>query len=105
MNEHHLRVDADLSDLVPGFLGSRRNDLSDLNKALACGDFERVARLGHNIKGVAGSYGFQRLSDLGMHLQAAALRKDRAVLESLARQMREHLDRLNITYVNPADTP
>jgi len=103
VKDHHLLVDADLSDLVPGFLSSRRNDLMILNKALDSGNFGRVARLGHNIKGVAGSYGFQRLSDLGMEMQAAALREDRAALESLAEQMREHLDRLNITYVNPTD--
>ncbi len=99
MNGDHLVLDADLQDLVPGFLNSRRRDLQTLDAALEGGDFERIARLGHNIKGVAGSYGFQRLSTFGTELQAAAIRGDRIALENLARAMRAHLGQLKIKYV------
>ncbi len=99
MNGDHLVLDADLQDLVPGFLNSRRRDLQTLDAALEGGDFERIARLGHNIKGVAGSYGFQRLSTFGTELQAAAIREDRGTLENLAQAMSAHLAQLKIEYV------
>lgn len=98
MNEHLLRLDKDLQDLVPGFMDSRRRDLQTLRDALDNADFERIARLGHNITGVAGSFGFSHLSRLGRTLERAAGDQDEAAVEDCMERMREHLERLRIEY-------
>ncbi len=66
-----VKVHPRLATRIPAFLEGRRQDVITMRGALAKGDFETAAGLGHNMKGAGASFGFQVVSDLG-----AAIEKD-----------------------------
>src|SRR3954467_3384573 len=67
-----VRVNPKFADLIPGFLQNRRQDVGAIVDALERGDFDTVEGLGHGMKGVGGSYGFQTITDIGAALEQAA---------------------------------
>ncbi|MEM6955698.1 MAG: response regulator [Myxococcota bacterium] len=67
-----LHVDSDVADLLPGFLERRRADCTTLRYALIERNFERLRRVGHNLKGSSSGYGMADLGVLGGELEAAA---------------------------------
>ncbi len=71
-----VRISADLAPIVPGYLENIRQDGAAMQEALGRGDLKMVRRLGHNLKGTGGGYGFDALSEIGARLEAAALRED-----------------------------
>lgn len=86
-----IKVDADLEELIPGFLENRRAELKQMKEALDAWDFEKLRQLGHTLKGVGGGYGFQDLSEMGRRLEEAAKSRDSegaaAVVEDLGRYL------------------
>jgi HPt (histidine-containing phosphotransfer) domain-containing protein len=74
----------ELLDLVPVYLGRRRDDVASLQEALGLGDFERVRILGHSMKGSGGGYGFDGITEIGLRLEDAGGASDPAgALEAL----------------------
>ncbi|MGD0526752.1 MAG: Hpt domain-containing protein [Polyangiaceae bacterium] len=74
--------------LLPRFVGHRERDVVTIRLALEHGDFETVARLGHNMRGNGISYGFPDISAIGERLETAAGAKD----EGLIREALEALE-------------
>ena len=60
-----VTIAKDLEDLVPTFLKNRAKELDTLRAALAGGDLEQTRQLGHRMKGVGNSYGFELVSTGG----------------------------------------
>lgn len=99
MDTYRVIVDRDLDDLVPSFLSTRQKDMATLKIAISEGDTQRIAKIGHNIKGVAGSYGFIDLSAMGAELQIAAESENGSRCEELLGRMIHYLEKVDITYV------
>ena len=91
-------IDADLEDLIPRFIQSRHQDLDTLGTALEQGDSEGLAKIGHRLKGAAGSYGFSDLADMGVELQALAQRKDLKRVAVVVGRIADYMDRVDIVY-------
>lgn len=70
------RIDAEIADLLPGYLERRRDDVRVLRAALAERDFATVQLLGHRMKGSGGSYGIPGLSAVGGRLERAGTCRD-----------------------------
>jgi HPt (histidine-containing phosphotransfer) domain-containing protein len=70
--------------LLPRFVMHRRRDIGEIAAALACGDFETIARLGHNMRGNGDSYGFPEVSALGARLEMAANTRDAGAVSELS---------------------
>jgi HPt (histidine-containing phosphotransfer) domain-containing protein len=68
-----IRVDPDLSDLMPGFLANKRADVGKILAAAAAADYAALRGIGHKIKGEGGSYGFDRISEIGAEVERAAI--------------------------------
>jgi HPt (histidine-containing phosphotransfer) domain-containing protein len=66
----------DVSDLLPQYFGLCRRDLEDLRIACHGGDFVRARRLGHNLKGSGGAYGFPEITQIGADIETAAKAND-----------------------------
>jgi histidine phosphotransfer protein HptB len=98
MEKETITVDPDLSDLVPGFLARKREDLHRILDAIAKGDYAVVTHLAHRIKGEGGSYGFDRMTELGRVMEAAARNQDSAAVEQLSRELLSWLDHIDIVY-------
>jgi HPt (histidine-containing phosphotransfer) domain-containing protein len=62
MNDDALtvKVSKDIEDLIPAFLANRKKEVETLRAALAAGDFEQLRQVGHRMRGVGHSYGFDR---------------------------------------------
>ncbi len=93
-----VQIDPDLKEIVPGFLENRRRDLNTLEGCLQQQDLETVRLLGHRMKGDGGGYGFARISEIGHHLEAAALTRDFATLKDQCAQLKDFLARVEVVY-------
>jgi HPt (histidine-containing phosphotransfer) domain-containing protein len=93
-----VTVARDLEDLIPGFMKNRRSEIEALKVALNSGDYEQLRQLGHRMKGVGKSYGFSRISALGIQFEDGARDRDREMLAALILEYAEYLDRVTIEY-------
>ena len=91
-------VARDLEDLVPTFMKNRRKELETLRAAAAGGDFEQLQQLGHRMKGVGNSYGFEQVSELGKQIEDGARAGDRAALDARIAEYADYLARVTIVY-------
>ena len=88
-----------LAARVPAFLQNRRQDVTTMLGALGRGDFETVGRLGHSMKGVGASFGFQAITDVGAAIEHVACGTDSDASRQLAlhqrvRELSAFLDRV-----------
>jgi HPt (histidine-containing phosphotransfer) domain-containing protein len=95
---YRVTVAKDLEDLVPVFLRNRGKELEALRAALAAADFEQLRQIGHRMKGVGTSYGFNRVSTLGKSVEDGARSGDRASLEKCIADYGDYLSKVKIAY-------
>jgi HPt (histidine-containing phosphotransfer) domain-containing protein len=93
-----VKVAKDLEDLIPTFMSNRKKEHDALKVALAAADFEQLRQLGHRMKGVGISYGFDHVSTIGKYIEDGARSGDRAGLEARITEYGEYLSRVQITY-------
>jgi HPt (histidine-containing phosphotransfer) domain-containing protein len=93
-----VKVPKDLEDLIPTFMKNRHKELDALRVALASQDFEQLRQLGHRMKGVGNSYGFEHVSQLGKQIEDGARTGDRAALESQIVDYTDYLKRVRVVY-------
>ena len=62
-------VDPDLGELVEMFVDEMPDRIATLEQAFASGDLESVRRAAHQMKGAAGSYGFDQLTPYSASLE------------------------------------
>ena len=93
-----VTVAKDLEDLIPTFMKNRKKELDTLRVALAAADFEQLRQLGHRMKGVGVSYGFDQVSALGKSIEEGARRGDRALLETSIDQYGDYLAGVQVSY-------
>jgi HPt (histidine-containing phosphotransfer) domain-containing protein len=93
-----VEVDEDLSDLIPGFLARKRAEVAAIFEALAQRNYEDIGRIAHRIKGEGGSYGFDAMSEIGRSLQHVATMRDDSAVATLARQLLNYLDHLEVVF-------
>ena len=100
MDTSHYKVTVarDLEDLIPVFMSNRRKELDTLRAALASADFDQLRQLGHRMKGVGYSYGFDHVSTLGKHIEEGARSGDRAALEARIGEYADYLAKVEIVF-------
>jgi HPt (histidine-containing phosphotransfer) domain-containing protein len=100
MDESSLKVTVarDIEDLIPVFLQNRQKEVDTLRVALASADFEQLRQVGHRMKGVGNSYGFDHVSTLGHHIEQGARSGDRASLEKTISEYADYLSKVQIVY-------
>jgi HPt (histidine-containing phosphotransfer) domain-containing protein len=91
-------VDKDLEDLIPTFMKNRTKELETLRAAIAAGDLEQMRQLGHRMKGVGNSYGFEKVSLLGKQIEDGARSGDRTGLAACIAEYTDYLARVSIIY-------
>ena len=93
-----VTVAKDLEDLVPTFMKNRGKELETLRTALTAGDFKQIRQLGHRMKGVGISYGFDKVSHLGKQIEDGARISDREGLGNCLAEYTDYLARVQIVY-------
>jgi len=66
------------------YIERRRTDLENCKNALQQHEFEILARVGHQIKGNASTFGYEELSEIAIEMEELALAKDS---ENLAKNL------------------
>src|SRR5215208_3564192 len=97
-SRYKVTVERDIEDLIPVFMKNRHKELDTLRVALAAADFEQLRQLGHRMKGVGNSYGFDHVSTLGGHIEAGARSGDRGALQASISEYDEYLSKVQIAY-------
>jgi HPt (histidine-containing phosphotransfer) domain-containing protein len=93
-----VRIDPDLSDLIPGFLARKREDARVIKDAIARADYDTLGKLGHRMKGEGGGYGFDAITDFGAALERAASLKDLAAAYRWAERLASYLEEIEVVY-------
>ena len=93
-----VKIDADLEELIPGFLENRGRDRGSLQAALQESNFATMQSIGHSLKGVGGGYGFARMSELGAAIETAAKGQKLDELKGLIQQYGEYLDAVEVEF-------
>ena len=93
-----VMVDADLRDLVPGYLAHRLQDIAKIEIALPRGDYEAIRSVGHGMKGSGGGYGFAEISEIGAALEDAARSNQQEDIRRQVEKLKAYLNRLEVIY-------
>jgi len=89
-----IKIDPDLADLIPGFLGNRARDVESIRSLLESEDFDAIRVLGHSMKGAGGGYGFDRITEIGGTIETAAVNGDAAAIASANEELADYLARV-----------
>jgi HPt (histidine-containing phosphotransfer) domain-containing protein len=85
-----------LEQIMPAYLAGRREEIPELIALLAASDFERLAKLSHNIRGTGTSYGFADLSRIGADLEIAAKQRDTNAASAQLIQLNYYLEHVQV---------
>src|SRR6185436_11451971 len=97
-NTYLVKVAKDLADLIPTYLANRKKELESLRAALAAADFEQLRQLGHRMRGVGNSYGFERVTSLGKEIEDGAKSGDKDSLATHIAAYGDYLSKVQIAY-------
>lgn len=93
-----VQVDADLEDLIPGYLQSRRQDVDSILQALGKQDFETIRVLGHTMKGTGGGYGFDAITKMGRGFEEAAIDRNAQAIRQGAAALLDYLQAVKVVF-------
>ncbi len=93
-----VRVDAKMRKFIPLFLKNRLKDLESVLEALEYSDYKTVRILGHDMKGIGGTYGFDTVTDIGRSLEQAAKDSNPEEIRKWVDELLTYLERVEIVY-------
>ncbi|MEK7845913.1 MAG: Hpt domain-containing protein [Nitrospinota bacterium] len=93
-----ISIDADIKELMPGFLLNRQKDIKSIKEALEHNDYYNIQILGHSMKGSGSGYGLDTISDIGASLEKAAKERNSEDIKNLVNKLSEYLGQIKIIY-------
>jgi len=94
-----VSIDADLQDLIPGYLAHRRTDVERIRRALEERDYAALRTMGHQMKGTGGGYGFDAITDIGRAIEEAARAGQDEEIRRQGSLLLDYLDRVRVVFV------
>ena len=91
-------VDASFEPLIPRFMVNRKKEIVTMRQALTEQDFETVRRVAHGMKGVGGSYGFDKVTELAATIEQAAKSGDATSITQQLHTLEGYLSNIQIAY-------
>jgi len=91
-------VDADIKDLIPGFLENRHKDIKTMEESLSIGDYETIQGLGHSMKGDGSGYGFDEITQIGSRIENAAQEENADEIRRQAGELLRYLENIEVVY-------
>lgn len=93
-----VHIDASFEPLMPRFMANRKKETVTMRQALSGQDFETVRSVAHGMKGVGGSYGFDRVTELAATIEQAAKSADASSITQLLHTLESYLNNIQIAY-------
>lgn len=97
-----VQVDAEIKELIPGYLENRKNEIHVLESLCFKKDFEAISKIAHKLKGNAAGYGFTGLGELAIQLEKESKKSDAKATHDCIQSMRHYLNHVKIEYVEDA---
>jgi HPt (histidine-containing phosphotransfer) domain-containing protein len=93
-----IRLDPEMEEIVPKYLTNRAKDCVVLREHVASGNLAEIKRMGHNMKGTGGGYGFDEITRLGDAIEQAALAGNVGTVPALVDELAAYLARVKPVY-------
>ncbi len=93
-----VHIDASFEPMMPRFMANRKKELVTMRQALTGRDFETVRSVAHGMKGVGGSYGFDRVTELAAAVEQAAKSADAATITQQLHTLEDYVKNIRIAY-------
>ena len=93
-----VQIDSELEELIPNYLKNLQTGINDIRKGIEDTDMKLCRRLGHNLKGSGGSYGFQFVSATGKEIEDAAKMGEKDKIKSSVDRLQDYLKRIQVRY-------
>lgn len=77
------------------YIERRKTDIQECLAALNKGDFSHLARVGHQLKGNASSYGYAALADIAIEMEKYALEQNTARLQDILEQFKRYVEQMH----------
>ncbi|MEI7815805.1 MAG: Hpt domain-containing protein [Desulfuromonadales bacterium] len=90
--------DADLDDIIPQYLESKREECVQLRLLAAQGDFKQIRSIAHGMKGSGGCYGFSVISNIGGEMELAAKAANLAEVLAQVEILKSYMGRIEVRY-------
>ncbi len=97
-NKIVVHVDSELEELVPSYLKNLQKSAQEIKEALTKKDMSQCARLGHNMKGSGGSYGFDFVSEIGREIEEAAKAEGAAKIKHCTQRLEDYLVKVDVQF-------
>jgi len=98
-NQFTVEVMSDLKDLIPGYLEKRNQELALMTELNQIGDFDKIGKIAHNLKGNAGGYGFDGLGEIAQTLEKAVDKKDTDSIKKCLDEISNYLIHVEVKFV------
>ena len=93
-----VHVDPDLEAIIPRFLANQQKAVAAMQQAWAAQDYDTLRALGHKMKGAAGGYGFDVLTEFGRTIEDAAKASNALPIQQALKALDAYLDRVEVVY-------
>ncbi len=97
--EGFVEVDQRFEDFVPEFLEDLRDKCTQIRERLEREEKQEISDLAHDMKGSAGSFGFDQLQTLCQRIEQACETDQLDQIPELLNQLEHRLNHVSITYV------
>ncbi|HMS85893.1 MAG TPA: Hpt domain-containing protein [Nitrospira sp.] len=93
-----VHIDSSFEPLIPRFMANRKKEIVTMRQALSGQDFETVRSVAHGMKGVGGSYGFDRVTELAAAIEQAAKSADATSITRQLHTLEAYVNTIQIAY-------
>ncbi len=93
-----VSVRPEFRDVTPLFLKELKSTPQKIQELLDRDDFESIQFIGHRLKGEAKTFGFEPVSDYGLYIQGAAIRRNRKKIEETAEDLNEYVSKIRLIF-------
>jgi signal transduction histidine kinase/DNA-binding NarL/FixJ family response regulator len=89
-----IAIEPSVAAMAPRYLKNVEKSLQELHVAETAGDCATIQRIGHNLHGTGGSFGFPRITEFGAAMEQAAKDRDTGRIHSSISQFGSYLEQL-----------
>ncbi|MCG6551988.1 MAG: response regulator [Candidatus Magnetominusculus sp. LBB02] len=93
-----VSIDPELRHIIPTFLKEVGGDIKAIQEALNAADIRAAQKIGHNIKGAGGGYGFEAITALGKAIEEAAKTDNTGEILKLLDKLSNYIENVRIVY-------
>lgn len=93
-----VAVDAELKDLIPGFIDEWKEEIRSMQIDLERKNFKTICKVGHDMKGIGTACGFGFVTEMGGRLEEAAKTERHGVIVKTLNRLSTYLAQVEVVY-------